>query len=49
VIVLIDNYDSFTYNLFQVLSVLGADVTVTRPGVPVRRRRLLRLAQSMRR
>ena len=29
-IVLIDNYDSFTYNLFQVLSVLGADVTVFR-------------------
>jgi anthranilate synthase component 2 len=30
VILLIDNYDSFTYNLFQFLSELGAEVTVAR-------------------
>ena len=29
-ILLIDNYDSFTYNLFQYLSELGADVHVVR-------------------
>ncbi len=29
-IVLLDNYDSFTYNLYQYLSELGADVTVVR-------------------
>ncbi len=29
-ILLIDNYDSFTYNLFQFLSELGAEVTVAR-------------------
>ena len=29
-ILLIDNYDSFTYNLFQFLSELGADVRVAR-------------------
>jgi anthranilate synthase/aminodeoxychorismate synthase-like glutamine amidotransferase len=29
-ILLIDNYDSFTYNLFQYLSELGAEVEVTR-------------------
>ena len=29
-ILLIDNYDSFTYNLFQYLSELGAQVQVTR-------------------
>ncbi len=29
-ILLIDNYDSFTYNLYQLLSVLGADVQVVR-------------------
>jgi anthranilate synthase component 2 len=29
-ILLIDNYDSFTYNLFQYLSELGADVEVIR-------------------
>ena len=29
-ILLIDNYDSFTYNLFQYLSELGAEVTVVR-------------------
>jgi anthranilate synthase/aminodeoxychorismate synthase-like glutamine amidotransferase len=30
VLLLIDNYDSFTYNLFQYLSELGAEVWVTR-------------------
>jgi anthranilate synthase component 2 len=30
VLLLIDNYDSFTYNLFQYLSELGADVRVVR-------------------
>ncbi|MDA1215493.1 MAG: aminodeoxychorismate/anthranilate synthase component II [Chloroflexi bacterium] len=29
-ILLIDNYDSFTYNLFQFLAELGADVSVVR-------------------
>ena len=29
-LLLIDNYDSFTYNLFQYLSELGADVHVVR-------------------
>ena len=29
-LLLIDNYDSFTYNLFQYLSELGADVKVVR-------------------
>lgn len=29
-ILLIDNYDSFTYNLFQYMSELGAEVTVVR-------------------
>lgn len=29
-VLLIDNYDSFTYNLVQYLSVLGADITVIR-------------------
>ena len=29
-LVLIDNYDSFTYNLFQILSELGAEVRVVR-------------------
>ena len=29
-ILLLDNYDSFTYNLYQYLSELGADVTVIR-------------------
>jgi anthranilate synthase component 2 len=29
-VLLIDNYDSFTYNLYQYLSELGADVTVVR-------------------
>ncbi len=29
-ILLIDNYDSFTYNLYQYLSELGAEVTVAR-------------------
>ena len=29
-LLLIDNYDSFTYNLFQYLSELGQDVKVVR-------------------
>ena len=29
-LVLVDNYDSFTYNIYQYLSELGADVIVTR-------------------
>ena len=29
-LLLIDNYDSFTYNLFQYLSELGEEVTVVR-------------------
>ena len=29
-ILLIDNYDSFTYNLYQYLSELGAEVEVVR-------------------
>ena len=29
-ILLIDNYDSFTYNLYQYLSELGAEVKVVR-------------------
>lgn len=29
-ILLIDNYDSFTYNLFQFMSELGAEVEVAR-------------------
>jgi len=32
-IVMIDNYDSFTYNLVQYLQMLGADVTVVRNDV----------------
>lgn len=30
-VLLIDNYDSFTYNLYQLLRTLGADVVVKRP------------------
>jgi anthranilate/para-aminobenzoate synthase component II len=30
VIFLLDNYDSFTFNLYQFLSELGAEVTVVR-------------------
>ena len=33
-ILLIDNYDSFTYNLYQYLSELGADVRVERNDQP---------------
>ncbi|MDD1371072.1 aminodeoxychorismate/anthranilate synthase component II, partial [Bacillus sp. MHSD17] len=29
-ILLIDNYDSFTYNLYQQISILGKEVTVVR-------------------
>ncbi len=31
-ILLIDNYDSFTYNIYQYLLELGADVKVVRNG-----------------
>ena len=33
-ILLIDNYDSFTYNLAQAFGALGADVTVLRADDP---------------
>ena len=33
-ILLIDNYDSFTYNLYQYLCELGADVNVVRNDLP---------------
>ena len=33
-VLLIDNYDSFTYNLFQAMSALGADVRVLRADDP---------------
>ncbi len=33
-VLLVDNYDSFTYNLVQALRVLGADVSVLRNDVP---------------
>jgi len=29
-VIMIDNYDSFTYNIYQYLGILGADVTVYR-------------------
>ena len=37
-ILLIDNYDSFTYNLFHYLGQLGADVVVKRNDELTRRR-----------
>ena len=35
--VIIDNYDSFTYNLSQILQELGAEVTVLRKDSPLAR------------
>ena len=32
-LLILDNYDSFTYNVFQLLSELGADVEVIRNTV----------------
>ena len=37
-ILLIDNYDSFTYNLYQYLCELGAEVEVVRNDKITRRR-----------
>jgi len=48
-LLLIDNYDSFTYNLVQAFLVLGAEVEVHRNSRPPRRAHSLRRTCASRR